>query len=484
MKLDNLNNFSAEKLQQIIEQRWGQRVELSSLSEDSLDLFKTSVQESIRSFESSMSFNQNSFNSKYMENKVLLDYIIKEQEKRMTVSKVSGNEVELTDPQNPGIKTTIDTSKVDVDKDSTGQMKIDQKKKDQFSQTKLNPGQTVKMEDMDDDVKSFMDYLDSKGYKVISQGGSANSVSIEYQDREGNSHTVDFKRSGVTEQEGDLEDVVAPEFKKLVHDMQQGMSKDELEKKYPKQKDSIEQLAKDLAAVAESMTMAIKGQLIEAYQLSGREASALRLLVGSQNFTMARRALEMAKRGQSVPASLMKGFMPVIEKLDTFIKGGTGAVQRLKSLEKIVGTNETYEAKLKKLLENEMETSEILLASQDIVDQITDMYEKIAELKSSAVLELVDRMANEMGQETADSFSNQINPTLETLEDALGTARKGAQDSVAIVKGEKPQPMADTGSDMDTDIETDVDSDIEGGDEFSASEPASGGNEPSGRAER
>ena len=63
MKLDNLNNFSAEKLQQIIEQRWGQRVELSSLSEDSLDLFKTSVQESIRSFESSMSFNQNSYNS-------------------------------------------------------------------------------------------------------------------------------------------------------------------------------------------------------------------------------------------------------------------------------------------------------------------------------------------------------------------------------------------------------------------------------------
>ena len=200
---------------------------------------------------------------------------------------------------------------------------------------------------------------------------------------------------------------------------------------------------------------------------------------------MARRALEMAKRGQSVPASLMKGFMPVIEKLDTFIKGGTGAVQRLKSLEKIVGTNETYEAKLKKLLENEMETSEILLASQDIVDQITDMYEKIAELKSSAVLELVDRMANEMGQETADSFSNQINPTLQALEDALGTARKGAQDSVAIVKGEQPTPMADTGDDLDTSIDTDIegDSDIEG-DDFAASEPAAGGEEPAGRAER
>jgi hypothetical protein len=180
--------------------------------------------------------------------------------------------------------------------------------------------------------------------------------------------------------------------------------------------------------------------------------------------------------------------MPVIDKLDTFIRGGASAVTRFNNLQKVVGRNESkaYADTLKALLENEMETSEILLASQDVVDQITDMYEKIAELKSSAVLELVDRMANEMGQETADSFSNQINPTLQALEDALGTARKGAQDSVAIVKGEQPTPMADTGADADIDVDTDIegDSDIEGGDEFDASEPAAGGTEPAGRAER
>jgi len=185
----------------------------------------------------------------------------------------------------------------------------------------------------------------------------------------------------------------------------------------------------------------------------------------------------------------MKGFMPILEKLDKFIKGGAGAVQRLKNLTDIVG--ESYEAQLKKLLENEMETSEILLATQDIVDQITDMYEKIAEIKSSAVLELVDRMSNEMGQEQAQSFQNQINPTLQALEDALGTARQGAQDAVGIVKGEAPQPMAgdgdiDGGMDMEIDTDADMggDADIEGGDDFGASEPAAGGTEPAGRAER
>ena len=296
------------------------------------------------------------------------------------------------------------------------------------------------------------------------------------------------------EEEGDVEDVVAPEFKKLVHDMQGGMSKEELEKKYPKRKQEIEQLAKDLATVAESMTQAMRGQLGEAFTLGGREQAALRLLVGNQNFSMAKRALEMAKSGQSVPASLMKGFMPVIEKLDTFIRGGAPAVTRFKNLEKIVGRNESseYADKIKSLLENEMETSEILLASQDIVDQITDMYEKIAEIRSSSMLELVDRINNEMGQEMGQQFKNAVEPTLDSLEQALEQAREGAMGSVAVVKGESPAPMAGD-SDIDTDLDTNLggdddieggDADIEGGDDFGASEPAAGGDEPAGRAER
>ena len=118
---------------------------------------------------------------------------------------------------------------------------------------------------------------------------------------------------------------------------------------------------------------------------------------------------------------------------------------------------------------------------------IQEKTEKIAEIKSSQVLELVDRMSNELGQQQAQSYQDKINPTLEALEDALGTARQGAQDSVSIVKGESVAPMAgdtdiDTGMDMDMDAGGDAD--IEGGDDFGASEPAAGGDEIAGRAER
>lgn len=490
MRLDNIDFYSSEKLQRIIEQRFGQNIQLSELNNDSLEMFKQSVLESIKSFEKAMGFNQNSSNAHYMENKVLLDYITKEQEKRMKVSKVQGDKIELSDPENPGMTTTIDTKKVDIDTDEKGQLKLDKKdqKSMQQQKSKLNPGQIIRMEDMDKDVETFKKYLDSQNYRILGMGGGSNGVTISYADENGNEHTVEFKKGIPTREseQGDLENIVAPEFKKVVHAMQQGMSKDEIKQKFPKMEKQIDMISNDLKKVMEVMfnhLQIVQGKQIDeaSLTLSGKESAALRLLVGPQNFALAKRAFEMARNGQSVPASLMKGFMPIIEKLEIFIKGGAGAVSRLQNLSSVI--KDDYYKKLKSLLENEMETSEILLASQDIVDQITDMYEKIAELKSSAVLELVDRMSNEMGQETADSFANQINPTLQALEDALGTARKGAQDSVAIVKGESPQPMApDADADLDTDIEGDAD--IEGGDDFGASEPAAGGEEPAGRAER
>ena len=490
MKIDNIDYFSSSKLSQIIAERFGRSVNLGELEDNTLQTFKESVRDSIKSFESAMAFNTQATNPKYMENKLLFDAIVKEQE--MRIKKVQGDEIEIEDPAKPGVTTKVDTKEVDVETDNAGNVEIKAKNNSNNNvKQNVKVGQKVTMEDLDDEARNFVDYIQNQGYKIDSMGAGVKGISIQYTTRDGDTHHVDFKDGKVTREDaGDLEDVVAPEFKKLVHDMQKGMSKKELEKKYPKQKDSIEQLEKDLAKVVEAIKQTITGQVDEQQvRLGAKEMAALRLLVGNQNFSEAKRALELAKSGRSVPAPLMKGFMPIIDKLDTFIKGGASAVTRFNNLQKIVGRNESddYASSLRSLLENEMETSEILLASQDIVDTITDMYEKIAEIKSSQVLELVDRMSNELGQEQAQSYQNQINPTLEALEEALGTARQGAQDSVAIVKGESVSPMAgdsDIDTSMDMDIDAGGDADIEGGDDFGASEPAAGGDEIAGRAER
>ena len=47
MKLDNIDYFSADKLQKVIEERFGQSIKLSEMEDSTLDLFKQSVEQSI-----------------------------------------------------------------------------------------------------------------------------------------------------------------------------------------------------------------------------------------------------------------------------------------------------------------------------------------------------------------------------------------------------------------------------------------------------
>ena len=86
MKLDNIDYFSSEKLQKIIAERFGQEIALAEMADDTLDLFKDSVKHSIKQFESAMAFNSNSQNPKYLENKLLLDAIVKETDSRIKIA--------------------------------------------------------------------------------------------------------------------------------------------------------------------------------------------------------------------------------------------------------------------------------------------------------------------------------------------------------------------------------------------------------------
>ena len=95
MIVDNIDLYSSSKLSKIIQERFGQSVNLSELEDHTLDTFKTSVESSIKSFEAAMAFNTQASNPKYLENKLLHDAIVKEQE--MRVKRVQGDEIEIED---------------------------------------------------------------------------------------------------------------------------------------------------------------------------------------------------------------------------------------------------------------------------------------------------------------------------------------------------------------------------------------------------
>jgi hypothetical protein len=124
-----------------------------------------------------------------------------------------------------------------------------------------------------------------------------------------------------------------------------------------------------------------------------------------------------------------------------------------------------------------------------MMDKVTSFLEDLASMKTEGMLELADRIRDEMGADKSDAFLQKIQPAIEQAEATLTTTRQELDNGVRILTGEEvaSDPMgADDTMDMDT---TDADLDDLGtddleSDEFGASDAEAGGTEPEGREQR
>jgi len=133
------------------------------------------------------------------------------------------------------------------------------------------------------------------------------------------------------------------------------------------------------------------------------------------------------------------------------------------------------------------EQSELILAAKDMMDKVTSFLEDLASMKTEGMLELADRIRDEMGADKSDAFLQKIQPAIEQAEATLTTTRQELDNGVRILTGEEmaSEPMgADDTMDMDTDLDSlDSEADAET-DEFGASDAEAGGTEPEGREQR
>ena len=140
------------------------------------------------------------------------------------------------------------------------------------------------------------------------------------------------------------------------------------------------------------------------------------------------------------------------------------------------------------LTEGEEEKAALIMSSRDMVDRITGWLEDTASMKSESMLELVDSIRDELGADISSQFEAKIKPALEELYTSLETTRTTLAQAVSILTGEEgPQgaPGAMGGDMAGAEMPTTMGApDTEVEDEFSASEPATGGVEPAGRAKR
>ena len=169
-------------------------------------------------------------------------------------------------------------------------------------------------------------------------------------------------------------------------------------------------------------------------------------------------------------------------------KAAQDAVQATDKLEKGQPLTADDKDTIKKLIKKEgvEEQSELILAAKDMMDKVTGYLEDLASMKTEGMLELADRIRDEMGADKADAFLQKIQPAIEQAEATLTSTRQELDNGVRILTGEEAvsDPMgADDSMNMDTDLDS-LDSEGEEDDEFGASDVEAGGTEPEGREQR
>ena len=132
------------------------------------------------------------------------------------------------------------------------------------------------------------------------------------------------------------------------------------------------------------------------------------------------------------------------------------------------------------------EQSELILAAKDMMDKVTGYLEDLASMKTEGMLELADRIRDEMGADKADAFMQKIQPAIEQAEATLTTTRQELDNGVRILTGEEVATDtigADDSMNPDADLDS-LDTDSEEADEFGAADAEAGGTEPEGRETR
>ena len=135
-------------------------------------------------------------------------------------------------------------------------------------------------------------------------------------------------------------------------------------------------------------------------------------------------------------------------------------------------------------MEADLDQAEVLLAAQELVDQMQGMVEDVAEMQVQKLMPIVDAMKEQVGFETAEAYNNAADAALGTLLGAMKQAKEAVENATLAARGE-PVPGGEampTDMGMD-DAEADLDApmDMEADDDFGGDETEAGEENPIGR---
>jgi Zn-dependent M32 family carboxypeptidase len=150
-------------------------------------------------------------------------------------------------------------------------------------------------------------------------------------------------------------------------------------------------------------------------------------------------------------------------------------------LQQMLKTATTAESKNRRLKEaSELQQAQVVLAAQDMVDQIQKMIEQVSAMQFKDLPALVDSIRNDVGMDQAQQFNNDVTTALQGLIQGLQGSKVQLETAQGVVTGQAPVvpgqdagaagmpdmdgmavPGADTGEEPDLSLDANLDIDAE-----------------------
>jgi hypothetical protein len=134
------------------------------------------------------------------------------------------------------------------------------------------------------------------------------------------------------------------------------------------------------------------------------------------------------------------------------------------------------------VMEADLDQAEVLLAAQELVDEMQKMVEDVAEMQVQKLMPIVDAMKQQVGFEVAEAYNAAADGALGALLDQMKSAKDALENATLTARGEQPAAPAPTEMGMsDADMDPEAPMDDMSADEFGGDEAASGEENPVGR---
>jgi alanyl-tRNA synthetase len=91
-----------------------------------------------------------------------------------------------------------------------------------------------------------------------------------------------------------------------------------------------------------------------------------------------------------------------------------------------------------RLTESEVQQAQVVLASQDMVDQVQKMIEQVTSMQFKDLPALVDQVKNQMGPDQAVSFNQEVTGALTNLTQNLQGSKTQLEGALGVVTGQAP----------------------------------------------